>query len=422
MHEKEITGSLWTKCPEVIIWNEEIQKVDSVIQWIQPGEIERVKVEISKGEGRLMSERFKMRNTVDETIGARTKEVRLVGDALGGPTKGNTSRLRIEEVPVDDIVPRAINKYKQSRISRLAKSIRNTNNRLIHPIVIMKGEDLDPTHDIYKKYVADGVNPSTIKYIIVSGERRYRAWLRLREEENQRHYGEIGYKNPFDTITANILTKKEAANEQAFFEDSNLETRQLTSLEAILHIQEAIDEVQTEEQKKDALTEMGFDSEKKKFNQAEYCKYYLENELGIENISIGTIKQDLGILNNCHPDVIDAIIEGKLSLGAGRDLYPLDVKDQLELLALYIAGKTDAYKAKIRKFKQNRKAPCTAKKYHCEVLKTIEDCSRKNKAKVEELKLKLAKCSAKDKEQVEEVLKILREAISKLEVCIKELE
>lgn len=369
-----------------------------------------------------MPERFRMRHTVDETIGARTKDVRLVGDALGGPTRGNTSRLRIEEVPVEDIIPRAINKYKQSRIDRLAKSIRNTNNRLIHPIVIMKAEDLDPTHEVYKKYVSDGVDLSKIKYIIVSGERRYRAWLKLREEENQRHQGEIGYKNPFDTITANILSKKEAANEQAFFEDSNLETRQLTSLEAILHIRDAIDEVQTEDQKRDALTEMGLDPEKKKFNQAEYCKYYLENELGIENVSISTIKQDLGILNNCHPDVIDAIIEDKLSPGAGRDLYPLDTKEQLELLALYLAGKTDAYNAKLSRSKQDRRAPRTTRKNHRDAAKAIKDCAKKNKAKAEELKLMLSELGDKDKKQVEEALKALKEAISKLEACVKELE
>ena len=79
----------------------------------------------------------------------------LIGNA--GSEEGLESRVRYEEVNVDDITPRLINKYSQSRIERLARSIRSTNNRLIHPIVLVKPEDLPENSPLLKKIKESGV-------------------------------------------------------------------------------------------------------------------------------------------------------------------------------------------------------------------------------------------------------------------------
>ena len=46
------------------------------------------------------------------------------------------------DVDVTRITPRSINQYSQGRIDRLARSIHNTNDRLIHPIVVVRACDL----------------------------------------------------------------------------------------------------------------------------------------------------------------------------------------------------------------------------------------------------------------------------------------
>ena len=165
------------------------------------------------------------------------------------------------DVDVTRITPRSINQYSQGRIDRLAKSIHNTNDRLIHPIVVVRACDLPETHEVIRRFRERGVDPRTLDLIIVAGERRYRAWMSLREKAEKDLAGRIGMVNPFDTITANILTATEALNERAYYEDSNMEARQLTPLEGILHIRAALEEVQTNEQKREALIEMNGGSE-----------------------------------------------------------------------------------------------------------------------------------------------------------------
>ena len=145
----------------------------------------------------------------------------------------------------------------------LAKSIRNTNNRLIHPITLVKASDLPKDSDVLQAYEKKGIDVSQLKYIIVSGEGRHRAFLLLQKEEQDKLKGKsgrsalaLGAANPFDTITACILTPAEAKNASVFYEDSNIESRQLTPIEAILHIKDAVADVTSPEEMRAALIEM----------------------------------------------------------------------------------------------------------------------------------------------------------------------
>ena len=279
-----------------------------------------------------MADKFDMnRHGVMENFDSRTKSklVDMVFDPVSDTGKNYESRIPYEEVSVERITPRSVNRYSQTRIERLAQSIRNTNNRLIHPIVLVKASDLPKESEVLKKFEERGIDTSSLEYVIVSGERRFRAWMLLREEASKE---QGAFLNPFDTITANVLSKKEAKSEEIFFEDSNLESRQLTPVEYMLHVKDAVRECETKEEKDRALCEMGKDPEKDRFNQAEYCKYYMESELGLEIGSIATIKRILSIFNNCNESVINAIIDGKITLNAARDLTKLPREVQARLV------------------------------------------------------------------------------------------
>jgi len=308
-----------------------------------------------------MNKKFDMtRHGVIENAEARAKS-NLVNMVFNPEEiyENEESRVKFEEIDVNRIKPRSINQYKQNRIDRLAKSIRNTNNRLIHPIVVAKASDLPADGDVMKRFAEKGVEIKPTDYIIVAGERRYRAWLKLREEENQRNGSQIGATNRFDTITANVLTKRESKAEEAFFEDSNLESRQLTPVEAILHIKDALDEVKTPEEKRQALIDMAEGNAEKlqqipedpeaaaaKFVQYEYCKYYLSAELGIEGWGDSTIRTFLSVINNCTEEVVDAIIDGTISAGAVRKYPSLNKDVQNTLINLKKSGDEEEYKLK----------------------------------------------------------------------------
>ena len=73
-------------------------------------------------------------NAVGNNLQERTNS-NIVNAIFGNDRSEVNSRTFFEEINVDDITPRAINQYSQSRIARLAKSIKSTNGRLIHPII-----------------------------------------------------------------------------------------------------------------------------------------------------------------------------------------------------------------------------------------------------------------------------------------------
>lgn len=292
--------------------------------------------------------------------GSKEMHSKFVEKVINGEGSA-TGRVGLFEVPLEEITPRSINKFRQSRIEKLAKSIRNTNNRLIHPITLVKAADLPKDSAVLKAYENKGVDISQIKYIIVAGERRYRAFCLLQQEENEKikqmsGRSALGAVNPFDTITASILTPAEAKNENIFYEDSNIESRQLTPIEAILHVKDVVSEVTSPEEMRVALIEMNDGSEegipksdseiRKKFRKDKYCAYTLKNELGIETVSESTIRSHLAIINNCSETIIDALIAGSYPIREARNITKFTHEIQEELLTLWQQDE-DGYSKKI---------------------------------------------------------------------------
>ena len=147
------------------------------------------------------------RNAVGNNLQERTNS-NIVNAIFGEDRKETNSRVIYEEVDINDITPRPINNYSQTRIAKLARSIRETNDRLIHPITLARPQDLPANNEVILKLKKEGKNIDDIKYIVVAGERRFRAWL-MNREENQKRIDEQGLieSNSYDTISANILTK-----------------------------------------------------------------------------------------------------------------------------------------------------------------------------------------------------------------------
>ena len=266
--------------------------------------------------------KFIERYGVMEDFEARTRSNLL--DMAFNPAGGElASKVNYFEVDVNRITPRSINQYSQARIDRLARSIEATNNRLIHPIVLVKASDLPEDGEVIKEYIKHGIDPATLDLVIVAGERRFRAWMLLREREAERIKDEIGTSNRFDTITANILTAKEAKNEKVYYEDSNNEARQLSPLDVVRLCNNAKAEVDTPEKKRAALIEMAEGNEEnipkdpkeaeKLFNMEKYCKFYIENDIGLDGFNGGSIKNVNAILAKCEPDVIEALQAGKIN-------------------------------------------------------------------------------------------------------------
>lgn len=124
-------------------------------------------------------------NAVGNNLQERTNS-NIVNAIFGNNRTEVNSRMAFEEINVDDITPRSINQYSQTRISRLAKSIRSTNDRLIHPIILVRPQDLPENHEVLQKFKEQGKNIEEIKYILVAGERRLRAWKMNREEDQEK--------------------------------------------------------------------------------------------------------------------------------------------------------------------------------------------------------------------------------------------
>ena len=330
------------------------------------------------------------------------------------------------DVDVTRITPRSINQYSQGRIDRLAKSIHNTNDRLIHPIVVVRACDLPETHEVIKRFRERGVDPRTLDLIIVAGERRYRAWMSLREKAAADLAGRIGMVNPFDTITVNILTATEALNERAYYEDSNMEARQLTPLEGILHIRAALEEVQTNEQKREALVEMNGGSEDgipddadiaaRRFNTANYCLYYLANELGIEGWSLSTVKAYLAVVNKCPTEVIDAVIAGKYKATQARETTDFTRDQQLELLRLWQEGKRGEYHALLADIRAAQKRGSATVRYtYRDAKRQISGITARLRKERSELKTIADKLGAEDKAVAMKAVKEIDSFIKKID-------
>lgn len=386
-----------------------------------------------------MGSRLKQVNDITSG-GSVEKNSKFVDRILNasGETAGRTSFF---EVPLEEITPRSINQFRQSRIEKLAKSIRNTNNRLIHPITLVKASDLPKDSDVLQAYEKKGIDVSQLKYIIVSGERRYRAFLLLQKEEQDKLKGKsgrsalaLGAANPFDTITACILTPAEAKNESVFYEDSNIESRQLTPIEAILHIKDAVADVTSPEEMRAALIEMNGGSEegipkadaeiKKKFRTDKYCAYCLETDLGIEGVSESTIRNHLSILNNCSEKIIDALVAGQYPIREAKQITKYPKETQEELLSLWEKD-ADAYRKKIEKCKN----PADVKEKRVsriDARKQLAAFGGKNKKGMNALKSISEKLGAYDKEKmnagITELEKLIQQMDKVIEKTIEDLK
>lgn len=379
-----------------------------------------------------MSSKLKVVNEITSggSIEKNSKFVDRILNVGGGEMAGRTN---FYEVPLDEITPRSINQFRQSRIEKLAKSIRNTNNRLIHPITLVRASDLPKDSEVLLGYEKKGIDVSTIKYIIVSGERRFRAFQLLRDEERKKLVGKnarealaLGTATPFDTITACILTPAEAKNESVFYEDSNVESRQLTPVEAILHVKDAVSEVTSPEEMRAALIEMNGGSEegipksdaeiKKKFRTDKYCAYCLETDLGIEGISESTIRNHLTILNNCTENIVDALVAGKFTIKEALKITKFTAQQQEELLDLWINDKA-LYEKKLQELK-NPAAAKAKRVSRIDAKKQLIAFDTKNKKGVEMLKSLSEKLGAYDKERMDSGIKEIEKLTQKMSEII----
>ena len=335
---------------------------------------------------------------------------------------GIESKIHYQEIDVNDITPRIINKYSQSRIERLAKSIRSTNNRLIHPIVLVKPEDLPEDSPLLKKIIETG-NKTDKKYIIVAGERRYHAWMLNRQLEQEK-IDKSGFtkENKFDTITANVLTPEEAKHEEVYYSDSNTEARQLSPVEGMLNVKDALDTIDSNEDKRNALIQMnngsdvGIDEDPdvaaKKFNTLNYVMYYLESELGITGWAPGTVKGFLAVVNNCDEQVIDAIIDGSFSENQARNLTSLSKEQQLELLKLWQDGNKEEYNNTLKRYsKPKGKVVRVTHRDAQRQIKSVVKALVKEKEKIEKIKDQIG---SPDKEELKKVIKKLESYIEEM--------
>lgn len=375
-----------------------------------------------------MAEKFVPRHTVGSEINKKSDKSRFVGDFLNANIeKDEKSRVEYKQIRVDEITPRFINKYRQSRIEQLADSIRNTNNRLIHPIVVVKAEDLPEGHEVRKAIEDQGKSVSDFKYIIVSGERRYHAWMLLREQERARIGKKLGVTNQFDTITANVLTKTEALNEKAYYADANNQARHLSPAEGIWFIKDALKEVQTDEQKRDALIKLnggsaeGIDEDPKKaaskFRIDNYCRMLLENELGVSDWSDGTLRNMATVAMNCDDRVADALLSGDYVLREAKQISSLPQEEQIRLIELFKENR-DVYEEELARIK-NAGSKKTQKVTHADTRRQLKAALKRARSEKQQLERIASALGSKYNRNELDAIKKYDTFIADLEVLIQ---
>ena len=379
------------------------------------------------------------RHGVMEDFDARTKS-RLV-DMIFNPdvAEDGSSIIKITDVDVNRITPRSINAYSQGRIERLAKSIRNTNNRLIHPIVLVRASDLPEDGEVIQGFIKKGVDPKTLDLVIVAGERRFRAWLLLREEEAERIKGEVGTVNRFDKIPANILSKKEAAREAAYYKDSNNEARQLTSTEAMIHTMDALAEVDSPEKKREALVEMaaaGYyggeipeDPEKaaRLFNEQAYIKYYIQDEICIDSMTDASIKRYHAIVKRCIPEVTNAVSDLKIKPTNAEVLHNESKDVQRQAIEILERQGKDAFLARIKVLEANqekerarRKRNKESKVTSAQIFKKIGETGRRLSLEKEEIEEMTSYIGGENRADCEKMIKKYNKWIKEIEEFVEQ--
>jgi len=341
-----------------------------------------------------MAERYVPRHSIGNEINAKTDKSSFVSTFLNPAAKtGDASKIEYRQIPVEEITPRFVNKYRQSRIAELAQSIHNTNDRLIHPIVLVKAEDLPQESEVRKAIIEQGKNIDDYHYIIVSGERRYHAWMLLREQEAGRIKNKLGMTNRFDTITANVLSKEEAANEQSFYADANNMARHLSPAECVWFIKDALSEVTTNEQKREALiqlnggSDVGIDPDPAKaarrFRVDTYIRPILEKEFGITDWTDATIRNMGTVAKNCDNRVIDALLSDEFPLREARVISTLPQETQVELVEMF-KQEPAAYQARLADIRSGTPAK-TQKVTHADTRRQLRASLKRIRSEREEI-------------------------------------
>ena len=345
--------------------------------------------------------------------GSKSKLMKTVFDSKT-KADGNASALKTnyKEIPLEEITPRPINRFRQVGIERLAKSIKTTT--LINPIIVAKPTHLPADSEVLKSFREKGIDISSLNYVIVSGERRYNAFRLLHEEEinDPTKSSLTDYK--YGKISARILTKEEAQNEELIYTDSNIETRQLSSLEVMINCREMMQSVATDEEKKQSLVDMGLDPETTKFNQVKYCKFYFEHELGILDVTESNISQTLATVQKCAPEVLDAIVEGVLSLRKARELRDIPKEKQGELVALLREGKAEEYELLLEKLssrKENSGVP--ERMTHRDAAKICQKYIAYSEKTMKQFEVVLRNLSGEDEMLVKETIEEISELIER---------
>lgn len=342
---------------------------------------------------------------------SKRSDYKMVDRVFGSDDTLMKSSINFNSVALSDITPRPINEYSQTRIENLAESIEKTNHNLIHPIVIVKPSDLPEDSKVLTKYKEAGVDVNTVKYMIVAGERRYRAFTYNRDKWMADH--PESSSNPYDYITARVLTESEAKNEEIFYKDSNDQARQLTPIEAMLHIKDIIIRVNTNEDKRKCLVEQygeddvpsNPDKAAKEFRMDKYIKFYLSKELGIEGWELTTIRSFVMIVNNCDEKIIEALKNNEFPSTEARNIAKFPHSTQVQLLEMYKKN-TSAYynEMKARKnSKSNKKVtPSDAKK----TVKALSKNITENRIRLSAISEELGKT---DRDNLQKIIDMLDE-------------
>lgn len=273
---------------------------------------------------------------------AKRSDYQMVNTVFGKElNEADASDMDLRNIELERITPRSINEYGQTRIEKLAKSIEMTNRTLIHPIVVVRPNNLPEDSKVLAKYIEQGINIDKLEFIIVAGERRYRAF-KFNYDKWEKEYP--GSNNPYAKIPARVLSKKEAKNEEIYYKDSNDQARQLTPLEAILHIKSIIVDIKTNEDKKKAVVEMfgekyslfSDDEAAKKFRMDKYAIFVLERDYGIVGWSESTVRNFIRVVTYCDEKILQAVLDGKFPHTEARKICNLPHETQINLLNIYL--------------------------------------------------------------------------------------
>ncbi|MBR3251112.1 MAG: ParB N-terminal domain-containing protein [Erysipelotrichaceae bacterium] len=240
----------------------------------------------------------------------------------------------ISRIPLKMIKPREVNEYSKGKIAELAQSIKDA-GMLINPITVYVNPDkTDKIH----------------RYIISSGERRFRAYNLLLSEAKKNKDKEAIAK--YSYIQGHILSADEQTREDVIYRVANDTARQEGVYERVVRLHLNNDTFKDLEKRReyvqmiygqDGLKRYEGGSLSPKFNLADLRKYgaklfakqYPESE-----ISSNTVEKYILYVYNSSKELIDAILDDKVALRDGIRMSGLEKETQRAMLEEMKEGKT----------------------------------------------------------------------------------